>query len=153
LQARPECIFCRILEGTAEASIVFRGREATAFMDLYPVTPGHVLVVPNRHAANLKQLDQVSEQAMFHLARQIALAIRGSGLPCEGINLFLADGGTAGQTVFHSHLHVIPRFSGDGFRLPPVGPPGGARRQVLDQQAQRIAAALAGLQKDGEAVG
>jgi histidine triad (HIT) family protein len=120
-------------------------------MDIQPVTSGHVLVVPNRHAANLEQLDQASEQAMFHLARQIARAIRHSGLPCEGVNIFLADGGAAGQTVFHSHLHVIPRFAGDGFRLPPAGAPGGIRRQTLDQQARAIADALANLPKEGGA--
>ena len=88
-----------------------------AFMDIQPVTPGHMLVVPRRHAANLAELEPQDGAHIFQVAQQAAAALRASGLRCEGVNLFLADGEAAGQDVFHVHLHVFPRFSGDGFGL------------------------------------
>ena len=111
----PGCIFCSILAGSAPASIVYRDERCTAFMDILPINPGHVLVVPNRHAGMLSELDPEDGAQMFRVARQIAAAQRGGGLRCEGINLLVADGEAAGQEVFHVHLHVLPRFSGDAF--------------------------------------
>ena len=115
------CIFCGILEGRTPASIVFRDGVCCAFMDIRPVTPGHVLIIPTRHAATLAELDEESGAHMFRIAQRTAQALRTSGLRCEGVNLFLADGEVAGQEVFHVHLHVIPRNRGDGFglRFPP----------------------------------
>lgn len=78
---------------------------------------GHTLVVPNKGVASLKELDEKTAGRMFHVGRKIGEAIRSSRLKCEGINLLLSDGEAAGQEVFHVHLHVVPRFSGDGFRF------------------------------------
>ena len=111
------CIFCDILQGTVEASHVYRDNLVTAFMDIQPINPGHLLVIPNAHAANLADLSPETGAHMFTVAQILARAIRVSDLPCEGINLFLADGEAAMQEVFHVHLHVIPRCSGDGFGL------------------------------------
>jgi len=86
-------------------------------MDIKPVNAGHVLVVPVSHAPYLADLPEDAGAHLFRLARRIAAAMRASGLRCEGINLFLADGEAAMQEVFHTHLHVIPRFRGDGFGL------------------------------------
>jgi diadenosine tetraphosphate (Ap4A) HIT family hydrolase len=117
-----DCIFCRIVAGDAPASFVYRDERCAAFMDIQPVTPGHVLVIPTRHAANLSELDPEDGEHLFRVGQQLAAAVRRSGLRCEGVNLFLADGVAAGQEVFHVHLHVIPRFQGDGFglRFPPT---------------------------------
>jgi histidine triad (HIT) family protein len=112
-----DCIFCDILAGTQQSSIVYRDDVCTAFMDIQPVNPGHVLVVPNRHAAFLADLDEETGAHMFRLAQRLAGALRKSGIRCEGVNLFLADGEAAMQEVFHVHLHVFPRFTGDGFGL------------------------------------
>ena len=109
------CIFCQIVEGTAESSIVYKDRLVTAFMDIQPINPGHLLVVPNAHAAYLSELVPETGAQMFKVAQFLAQAIRDSSIHCEGINLFLADGEAAMQEVFHVHLHVIPRNSGDGF--------------------------------------
>jgi diadenosine tetraphosphate (Ap4A) HIT family hydrolase len=86
-------------------------------MDIHPVNPGHVLVVPLTHVALISELDEISVGHMFQVAQKVEVALRSSGIKCEGINLFLADGRTAGQEVMHVHLHVIPRFHGDGHHL------------------------------------
>ena len=139
----PSCIFCRIIADKAEASKVYQDDTVTAFMDNQPLNPGHLLVVPNEHTANLAGLDETIASRMFVVGRRLAQALRCSGLRCEGVNLFLADGPAAGQTVFHSHLHVIPRFVGDGFglRFPP-GYGGGVSREDLDVIAAKVEAAL-----------
>jgi len=86
-------------------------------MDIRPVNPGHVLVVPHTHAVLFSELDKESIGHMFQVAQQINTALRASGIKCEGVNLFLADGRAAGQEVMHVHLHVIPRYHGDGHHL------------------------------------
>jgi diadenosine tetraphosphate (Ap4A) HIT family hydrolase len=108
-------------------------------MDTQPVNPGHVLVIPTRHAAGLAELDQESGPHMFRTAQRVAQALRKSDLRCEGINLFLADGAVAGQEIFHVHLHVLPRYAGDGFGFK-FGPHYGRRppREDLDQAAKQI---------------
>lgn len=86
-------------------------------MDIKPVNPGHVLVVPVSHAPYLADLPEDTGAHLFRIAQRVAAAVRASGLRCEGINLFLADGEAAMQEVLHAHLHVLPRFRGDGFGL------------------------------------
>lgn len=138
-----DCIFCRILAGQAEASLVYQDELVTAFMDAHPVTPGHLLVVPNRHASGLEELDEASAGRMLVVARRMAGALRRSGIPCEGVNLMLADGATAGQTIFHCHLHVLPRTRKDGFGFRrPLGAGLPAGRQALDSMARRLREAL-----------
>ncbi len=112
-----ECIFCAIVEGRAEASIVLDEPDVLAFMDIRPFTPGHLLVVPKRHAAGLAQLDPDDGAKVFAAGQRIASALRESELPVDGVNLFLADGVAAGQEVFHVHLHLVPRTAGDGFGI------------------------------------
>lgn len=113
----PDCIFCRIISGTIPASLVHRDDAVIAFMDIGPVNPGHLLVVPIAHAATLDDLAPRDGARMFEAGQRLAGAIRRSGLRCEGVNLFLADGAAAGQEVFHVHLHVVPRYRGDAVRF------------------------------------
>ena len=137
------CIFCEILAGRLAASIVQQDEQCTAFMDIRPVNPGHLLVIPNQHAASLAELEPDCAAQLFKTGQQLAAALRQSGLRCEGINLFLADGQVAGQEVFHTHLHVLPRFAGDGFGFRfPAGYPAIQERNTLDQQARMIRAKL-----------
>jgi len=117
MPAASDCVFCRILEGQAPGSFVYRDDRCAAFMDIRPVNAGHLLVVPIRHAAYLADLDANAAADLMRIGHSAAAALRASGLPCEGVNLFLADGEAAMQEVFHVHLHVIPRFRGDGFGL------------------------------------
>jgi histidine triad (HIT) family protein len=111
------CIFCEILDGKAPANFVHQDDLCAAFMDIHPVNPGHVLVVPRKHSVLLHELDEASTRQMFWVARKVDAALRKSGIKLEAINLFLADGRAAGQEVMHVHLHVIPRFHGDGHHL------------------------------------
>jgi len=137
------CIFCDILAGELPSSIVYQDEICSAFLDIQPVNPGHLLVIPNEHAAGLSDLDPDVGAHVFTVAQRIAGALRDSGLRCEGVNLFAADGAAAGQEVFHVHLHVIPRFRGDGFGFR-FGPKYGQRppRSDLDDLAARIRSAL-----------
>jgi histidine triad (HIT) family protein len=112
-----DCVFCEIVAGTAPASVVFDDGDLLAFLTIGPVTPGHLLVIPKRHAPYLADLDEATGARMFTVAMRLAQALRNSGLRCEGVNLFLADGEAAFQEVFHTHLHVFPRFAGDTFRI------------------------------------
>lgn len=111
------CVFCDILKGREEASFVFRDDRVSVFMDIRPINPGHLLIVPNSHASYLADLDPETGSRMFQAAQKMAQALRRSGLRCEGVNFFLADGAAAHQEIFHVHLHVFPRYRGDGFAI------------------------------------
>lgn len=133
------CIFCEIAAGNAEASVVRETAHTIAFMDLQPVTPGHLLVVPKAHMPRLADIDPETSMELFEEARQIAGMVYASELSPEGVNLFLADGEVAGQEVFHAHVHVIPRYTGDGFGIKhPPGYPRRAERAELDEVAALI---------------
>ena len=136
-------IFAKIIQGKVPASFVYRDEKVSAFMDIQPINPGHVLVIPNREVASLTDLDEETGAHLFRIGHRIAKALRQSGLKCEGVNLFLADGQAAKQDVFHVHLHVFPRFRGDNFKwqfgrnyskLP--------KREELEQTAESIKLAL-----------
>jgi histidine triad (HIT) family protein len=116
-----DCVFCRILTGELPGSMVYRDEQCAAFMDIQPINPGHVLVIPTRHAADLADLGAATTADLMTVAHRLAAALRASGLRCEGVNLFLADGAAAGQEVFHVHLHVFPRYIGEGFGFATVG--------------------------------
>jgi histidine triad (HIT) family protein len=115
--AETSCVFCEIIAGRGESSLVYEDEHVVAFMDIRPLTPGHVLVVPRSHADYLEDLDEDLGASLFRAGHRLARALRRSGLPCDGVNLFLADGEAAFQEVFHVHLHVLPRTPGDGFRI------------------------------------
>lgn len=115
--ADDDCVFCGIVAGTAESSPVYEDDEVLAFMDLQPVTQGHVLVIPKVHVPYLADTPPALGAAVFTVGQRVAAALRSSGLPCEGVNMFLADGEAAFQEVFHLHLHVFPRTAGDGFTI------------------------------------
>ena len=134
------CIFCAIAARQAEASVVYEDETVVVFMDLNPVTPGHLLVVPREHAVGLEDLDGVTSAHVWSVAHDMARALRRSGMRCEGINAFLCDGEVAFQTVFHFHLHVIPRYAGDGWTINPE--PQERQRSLLDSDAQAIRDAI-----------
>jgi diadenosine tetraphosphate (Ap4A) HIT family hydrolase len=135
-----DCAFCRIVAGMADASVVYEDDQLLAFCDLNPVNPGHLLIIPKIHRVGLADLDESDGSRMFVVAQRLAAAVRSSGLRCEGVNLFLADGKAAGQEVFHVHLHIFPRYAGDRFRLD-SGQRRASRRD-LDAIAARVRAVL-----------
>ena len=112
-----DCVFCRIVKGTTPESVVYADEKVLAFMDIQPVNPGHVLIIPKVHASGLSDLDEETGASLFKVGMRIAGAVRRSGVKCEGVNLLLSDGRAAFQEVFHVHLHVIPRFEGDNLRI------------------------------------
>ena len=138
--AAQECVFCAIVARQAEASLVFEDETVMAFMDLNPVTPGHLLVVPRGHAVGLDDLDPATSAHVWSVGQDMARALRRSSLRCEGINLVVCDGEAAFQTVFHFHLHVVPRFVGDGWTL--MSEPPERARPLLDADAKALTDAI-----------
>lgn len=116
-QRDPECVFCAIVAREASSSLVYEDDRVVAFLDINPVNPGHLVVVPRAHAPYLADIDEETGAHVFRVAQRLAQSLRDSGLQCEGINLFLADGEAAFQEVPHLHLHVFPRFKGDTFKI------------------------------------
>jgi histidine triad (HIT) family protein len=137
------CTFCDILAGRLPASTVYQDEICSVFMDIRPVNSGHVLVIPKQHIASLADMNENTGGHLFAIGRRVAAALRRSGIRCEGINFFLADGESAGQEIFHVHLHIFPRYQGDGFGLK-FGPHYSKRptRAELDAVAEKIKLSL-----------
>ena len=135
-----ECVFCRIVARQIPATVVLEDGESLAFMDIGQVNPGHVLVAAKSHVENIFALDQRQAAAVFSAAAQVARAIRAAFAP-QGLSVYQANGSAAGQTVFHFHIHLVPRHEGDGMALtwPVKNPP----REKLAEYAERIKARLA----------
>src|ERR1700727_3118807 len=119
------CIFCKIVAGDLPAQIVDEDERTISFMDIAPATRGHALVIPREHATDLLEISAADLQACALAAQR--LAVRASErLGADGVNLINSCGAAAWQTVFHFHIHVIPRYSGDPLRLPWIPGPGDA---------------------------
>lgn len=136
----PNCIFCKIIAGEVPATVVHDDDVSASFMDINPLTPGHLLVVPKEHHDSIATIPGSVLSHMMLVGQWLAAALRASPVRTDGINLFLADGAAAGQEVFHSHLHVIPRWSGDGIRIQSKRQPA-PTREALEQLASSIRAA------------
>jgi len=138
-----DCVFCNIVRAESPESLVYSDEETIAFMDIQPVNPGHVLVIPKSHVEGLSDLDEETGSHVFKTGMRVANAIKRSGIRCEGVNLLLSDGKAAFQEIPHVHLHVIPRFEGDNLRFS-FGRKYGVRpeRNELDTIAARIRNAL-----------
>jgi histidine triad (HIT) family protein len=136
-----QCLFCRLVAGAIPATRVYEDELTLAFMDLGQLNPGHVLVAVKRHAATLLDLTPEEAGAAMRTAQRIARAAKDAFDP-PGITLLQANGKEGEQTVFHFHLHVVPRHAGDGigFTWPRKDPP----RETLEAYAVRLREALAG---------
>jgi histidine triad (HIT) family protein len=121
----PDCIFCKIVAGELPATIVDQDERTISFMDIAPATRGHALVIPREHSPDLLSIEPDDLAAVNLAAQRLAVRIK-DRLGADGVNLINACGAVAFQTVFHFHLHVIPRYEGDGLRLPWVPTPGDA---------------------------
>ena len=136
----PACIFCKIVAGELPATVVADDEVTIAFMDINPLTDGHLLVVPKEHHESIATIRGSVLSHMALIAQWLTAALRASPVRTDGVNLYLADGAAAGQEVPHAHLHVIPRWRGDGFRIRAKRPPAPSREQ-LDELAAQIRAA------------
>ncbi len=112
-----DCIFCKIIAGELPGEIIDQDERTVAFMDISPATRGHALVVPRRHAKNLLEIEPDDLQATILAAQRLAQRVT-ERLGAAGVNLLNSCGSAAWQTVFHFHIHVIPRYEGDPLRLP-----------------------------------
>ena len=118
-----DCIFCKIVAGEIPSQIVAEDELTVSFMDIAPATRGHALVIPRRHSRDLLEIDDVDLAAVVVAARRLARRLR-ERFGADGINLMNSTGSAAWQTVFHFHVHVIPRYAGDPLKLPWVPAPG-----------------------------
>jgi histidine triad (HIT) family protein len=130
------CIFCLIVRGEAPTFKVYEDADTLAFMDLFPVAPGHTLVIPKQHGDNIFEVSERDLERVAAVSRRVALAIR-SELAPEGLGVFQLNGAAAGQTVFHYHQHLIPRSAGEALTLH-------TRVRGDDEDLARIARLLAG---------
>jgi diadenosine tetraphosphate (Ap4A) HIT family hydrolase len=143
------CIFCQIVAGEQPASPVYEDAGFSAFMDIHPWRPGHVLVIPKKHCVRARDLTAPERAALLEIGVRIGEAARQSDLPCDDVHFMINDGPAANQSVRHVHLHVLPRKRGDLLRLigqlarrplVPILPP--TRRARLDDQAAQLRAQL-----------
>ena len=116
----PDCIFCQIVAGEAPAYVVAEDDRTVAFLDRGPATPGHTLVVPRRHAADVWDISDQDAAAVMLMAKRVALLLDARLTP-DGLNLTQSNRSAGWQDVFHFHVHVIPRWAGDGL-VPPWRP-------------------------------
>jgi len=134
--ADPECIFCKILAGEIPATIVDEDERTVAFMDIAPATRGHALVIPREHTLDLLTVGAEDLAAVTAGARRVAeRAVQRLG--ADGVNLLNSCRTAAWQTVFHFHVHVIPRYSGDPLRLPWI--PAAGDMQDIVRAGQELA--------------
>ncbi|MBP7006916.1 MAG: HIT family protein [Candidatus Pacebacteria bacterium] len=110
-----DCIFCKIIKGELPATKLYEDDKALAFLDIYPVNIGHALVIPKEHFENILETPEDVIAHMMKVVKKVSHGIEGLG--CDGINITMNNKSAAGQVVFHSHIHVIPRYDGDGFGL------------------------------------
>ena len=136
----PGCVFCAIIAGESPAAVVHEDERTLAFMDILPLTPGHALVVPKRHAEDIFVADPEDVAATALVAQRLARAAR-DVLRADGVNLLQTNGAVAMQTVFHLHIHVLPRYVGDGFKVELHRSPGDPAE--LKATAERLRSALA----------
>jgi histidine triad (HIT) family protein len=118
-----DCLFCGIVEGSVPSEAIDSDERTVAFMDINPATPGHALVVPRKHSADLLEIEPDDLAATLIAAQRLSRRIK-EVLEPDGINVLNACGAAAWQTVFHFHLHVIPRYEGDPLKLPWIPGPG-----------------------------
>jgi histidine triad (HIT) family protein len=125
MAADPDCLFCKIVAGEIPSARVDEDERTVAFMDINPATRGHLLVVPREHAVDLLEVPDADLEACARTAQRLARRVK-ERLGADGVNLLNSCGSAAWQTVFHFHVHVIPRYAGDPLRLPWVPGPGDA---------------------------
>lgn len=110
---KDDCIFCKIANGEIPSKTLYEDKDFRVILDLGPATRGHALILPKEHAANLDELSEEMTSSAFLLAKKMAVTMK-EKLRCQGINLIQNNGEAAGQTVFHFHIHLIPRYVADG---------------------------------------
>jgi histidine triad (HIT) family protein len=114
----PDCIFCKIIRGELPSYKVYEDDTTLAFLDIHPVNPGHALVIPKKHASNIFEISAEDWGTVQETVRKVAIALE-QATGADGVNLMMNNREHAGQVVDHAHVHLIPRFKGDGLKLWP----------------------------------
>ena len=112
-----DCIFCAIIEGKAPAEVIYEDEAVVAFLDINPANDGHTLIVPRQHVQDIFDIGEETAAAVMRAVVRVAQAIKAALQP-DGVNLMQASGRAAFQSVFHFHIHIVPRWWGDDLRLP-----------------------------------
>jgi histidine triad (HIT) family protein len=133
--ADPDCLFCGIVAGSIPSETIDSDERTVAFMDINPATPGHALVVPREHSVDLLEIGPEDLTAVILASQRLAMRMK-NVLGADGINLINACGAAAWQTVFHFHIHVIPRYADDPLKLPWI--PRGADMDEIARIAAQI---------------
>jgi histidine triad (HIT) family protein len=135
MTADPDCIFCKIVSGELPSFKIVEDDYTLTFLDLFPVSDGHTLVIPKRHFRDVFEIDETSLAAVTAASRRVAHAIE-IALQPDGLSVFQLNRAAAGQTVFHYHMHLLPRNAGDPFKLH-------SRVRASDDALREIAARIA----------
>ncbi|HIT05465.1 MAG TPA: HIT family protein [Candidatus Scybalocola faecipullorum] len=134
-----DCIFCKIAQGDIPSSTIYEDDDFRVILDLGPATKGHALILPKKHFRNIFEMDDDIAAKIFVLAKKIACAMKKT-LDCDGLNIVQNNESIAGQSVFHFHMHIIPRYENDGQHI--LWKPGSATPQQLAELAHEIANAI-----------
>jgi len=135
------CPFCAAFKGEGRTPVIYKDTQFICVLDLNPINPGHVLVIPSIHEPSFTKLPDQMVSRMMRIGKTLAQALKTSKLPCGGIDLILTDGEVAGQSIPHCHLHVVPRVDGDGFRFT-HGPKPATESITLEAAAGLLRASL-----------
>lgn len=114
--AEENCVFCKIIAGEIPSTAVYEDDDFKAILDVNPAARGHVIIIPKKHAANIYELEDADAAKVFPIAKKIAAALQKT-YGCDGVNVLQNNGEAAGQTVFHLHVHVIPRYNDDDIKI------------------------------------
>ncbi len=133
------CIFCKIALGQIPAATLYEDDDFRVILDLGPASKGHALILPKTHAKNIYELSDELAGKVFVLAKKMATAMT-EALQCDGFNIVQNNGETAGQTVFHFHMHLIPRYQGDNVKL--TWAPGTLTDEWKEEILRKVKAAL-----------
>ena len=109
---KEDCIFCKIASGEIPSNTIYENSEFKVIMDIAPASKGHVLIIPKEHFKDIYEIDAITAGKLFQLATVVARALK-EVLHCDGLNVLQNNGLIAGQTVYHFHMHLIPRYEDD----------------------------------------
>lgn len=130
---KDDCIFCKLANGVFETNTVYEDEQFRVILDAAPATKGHALIIPKSHCANIYEIDENLAASAMKLAKKLVIEFKDK-LNCDGYNIVQNNGESAGQTVFHFHMHLIPRYEGDdaGVTWVPTEPDADAQKKLCE---------------------
>lgn len=132
-----DCIFCKIVRGEIPSYKIYEDDETFAFLSIGPNNPGHTLVIPKDHIENVYDLDEKHYGPVMRAVKKVAVAVK-KGMHADGINVHMNNDGPAGQVIFHAHIHIIPRFVGDGLKHWPDGKYKDGEAEIAQEKIKNV---------------